>query len=195
MSIPTFKVIVIGDTNTGKTSIIHQYTRQNFPEAHFTTPLPIEHSKSVNGNCNLDIWDTAGAEEWQSMNTSVYHGSDAIIYLCAYDNQESLTNLKEVWQPMVNKYIGADSVLSFLAVNKSDLSEEQKNITQENIDQTKDDIKAISSFIVSAKRNTNVSELFEEVAAKLTIKASKNAPKTVTVDDTPKQESEKKGCC
>ena len=39
----TFKVIIIGDTNTGKTSIIHQYTRKSFPKSHLTTPMPTEH--------------------------------------------------------------------------------------------------------------------------------------------------------
>lgn len=194
MSLQTFKVIVIGDTNTGKTSIIHQYTRKNFPEAHFTTPLPIEHSKNVNGKCNLDIWDTAGAEEWQSMNSSVYHGSQAIIYLCSYDNSKSLSDLKEVWLPMISKHVG-DDVPTFLAVNKDDLSEEQKIIENEEIESMKSEIKACDFISVSAKNNTNVEELFSMVADKLIqvnpASASGSAPVPV-----PKNEKEKnKECC
>lgn len=196
MTFPTFKVIIIGDTSTGKTSIINRYAKQIFSEAHFVTPVPVEHMQKVNGNCNLDIWDTAGAEEWQSMNKSVYHGTHAIIYLCSYDNQESLTNLKEVWLPRVSEHISTDNVLSFLAVNKSDLPEDFKNITEENIDQMKGEIKALKCFIVSAKNNTNINELFSEVATRLVEKAPKNNQNPVSLNDQQIQDGDQKsGCC
>lgn len=191
MSLPTYKVIVIGDTNTGKTSIIHQYTRNNFPEAHFTTPLPIEHSKNVNGKCNLDIWDTAGAEEWQSMNSSVYHGSDAVIYLCSYDNAKSLSDIRDVWKSKIGDHINAN-VPTFLAVNKDDLEDDQKIIENDEIESMKNEIGARDFISVSAKTNTRVEDLFKMVAEEL-IKvhpASQSAPAPV-----PKTETEKsKGC-
>lgn len=163
----TFKIIVIGNTNTGKTSIIHQYTRHSFPEAHFTTPLPIEHTQSVNG-CILDIWDTAGAEEWQSMNSSVYHGSNAVIFLCSYDEQKSLDDLKDTWRPKILQYLSdGNNVKFFLAVNKSDIPEDDKKIEENQIQQMKNDINAIESFSVSAKDNINVNELFQAVAEAL----------------------------
>ena len=193
MSNRPYKVIVIGNTNTGKTSIIHQYTRGNFPEAHFTTPLPIEHSKSVN-NVNLDIWDTAGAEEWQSMNSSVYHGSDAVIYLCSYDEQQSLNDLKDVWFQMVAKYLSPD-VPSILAVNKSDLPDDQRLIEENGIESIRKEINAFKTIYVSAKENINVNELFKEIAEKLSNSKQKEVPKPVIIDKPGTKTKGESGCC
>ena len=165
MSLPKFKIIVIGDENTGKTSIIHQYTRKSFPTAHFTTPLPIEHMKSMNNKCILSIWDTAGADEWKSMNPSVFHGSHAVIYLASFDNQKSLSDLKNGWFPTVNEHL--QNIPSFLAVNKDDLDDDHKVIEINEIEQMKNEIDACDLIFVSAKENKNVDELFGLVADKL----------------------------
>ena len=191
----TFKVIVIGDTYTGKTSIIHQFTRGNFPEAHFTTPLPIEHSKNVCG-CNLDIWDTAGADEWQSMNSSVYHGSNAVIYLCAYDSQKSLSDLKDEWYPKMTTFLSDfQKVKFFLAVNKSDLPKEEQTIEENEIRQIQTEINATQLFYVSAKENTNVKELFEAVANELKKDCTSPSNEIRVTDQQQQQQQKDKGCC
>lgn len=194
----TYKVIVIGNTNSGKTSIIHRFIRGDFLEAQFTIPLPIEHAKNVSNKCNLDIWDTTGAEEWQSMNSSIYHGSQAIIYLCSSDDPKSLSDLKDVWFPIVNEYLGSSQNLpSILAVNKLDLPDHSKVIENDQIEEVKNEIKAFEYLEVSAKDNYNVNQLFEDIANKLTCGSeneSTQQPKVVDLKE-PQRETEKIGCC
>lgn len=193
MSVPTFKVIVIGDEGTGKTSIIYQYIKKTFPKAHFATPLPVEQSKNVNNKCNLNIWDTAGSKDWQSMNESVYHGSNAVIYLSSFNNQESLSNLKDIWFPKVNRYLETD-IPSFLVVNKDDLEDNEKTIETNEIEQMKNEINACELLLVSAKENKNVDELFELVANKLTEKPQL-PEKSVDINDKNSKNSENSGGC
>lgn len=194
----TYKVIVIGNTNSGKTSIIHRFVRGNFPQLQFCTPLPIEHAKNVNNNCNLDIWDTTGAEEWQSMNSSIYHGTQAIVYLCSSDNPKSLSDLKEVWFPKVNEYLGSSqNIPSILAVNKLDLPIDSKVIDNNQIEEVKNEINAFEYLEVSAKDNYNVNKLFEDIANKLTSGSkteSTQNPKVVDLNEQ-QEETEKNGCC
>lgn len=192
MSLPTYKVIVIGDENTGKTSIIHQYTRKSFPMTHFLTPLPIEHSKNVNNKCNLIIWDTAGVKEWQSMNETIYHNSNAVIYLSSFDNQQSLRDLKDVWFPKVNQYL--KNIPTIMAVNKDDLDDDHKLIEINEIEEMKDEISACELIFVSAKDYKNVDELFGLVADKL---AENTPPSDQSVDINAKksEKSEKGGGC
>ena len=165
--IPTYNIAVIGDTNTGKTSIISQYTRKSFPEQYLPTLLPIEQTKNLDNTCNLAIWDTAGSEDWISLNAPTFHQANAIILLCSIDSQKSLDNIKGYWMPILDNYVDVKKVPLILAVNKSDIPEIEKVITDEQINEMKNEIKAFETIIVSAKENSNVTELFELVANRL----------------------------
>lgn len=160
----TFKVVLIGDQYTGKTCIIKRFVENVFRSVYHETPISLFQTKDVHG-CTLDIWDTAGSEDWQSMNSSVYHGSHAVIFLCSYDKQQSLDNIKNIWLQRVRQFMSdIRKVKFFLAVNKSDIPEDDKTIDESQIEQMKNDLNVVDLFIVSAKDNINVTELFEAVA-------------------------------
>lgn len=193
MSLPTFKVILIGDENTGKTSIIHRYTRNSFPEIHFPTPLPDETTQNVNNYCNLTICDTAGAEEWRSINPVVFRNSNAVIFVSSYDNEQSLCDLKDIWFPMVNDNLGND-VPAILVVNKDDIDENLKNIEKNQIDQIKTEINACEFISVSAKKNKNVDKLFELVAKKIAENPPASNQSVVINDKNTKNDENGRGC-
>jgi small GTP-binding protein len=195
------KVILIGATATGKTSIIRQFVLGEFLETHFTTPIPVHSKKSDVENVDLVIWDTAGSEEWVSMNTVVYHGSDVVIYVASYDSRESLQELSTVWVSRLSQHLALDQVVKVLAVNKSDL------IRSEDAVITEADVRAVSEqlgveFIsVSAKDNQGITELFSRVATLFKTKTPETklplAPIPVPVQvpvPIPKEEK-KPGCC
>ncbi len=87
-----FKVVVTGDSNVGKSRLIERFTKDHFKEdsqitigVEFTT----KHITLKNGvRVKLQIWDTAGAEQYRAITTGYYRGSHAV--LVVYD----ITNLQ-----------------------------------------------------------------------------------------------------
>lgn len=161
-----YKVVICGKTYTGKTSIIKRYTNHQFIEMYFasTLPMTVSHEyKDQNGKYQLDIWDTAGAEEWQSLNTHIYHGSHVIIFVAAYNSKESIKEIVEKWLPLLNESVGPDEYIPILAINKIDIEDEAEIPTEEEIEEIRKALNA-ELFYVSAKENKNISELFDYAA-------------------------------
>lgn len=165
-----YKVILLGDTNTGKTSIIKRYIDNSFIEAHFVTPLPIASTKRFNdstGNYQLAIWDTAGSEDWQSMNSTVYHGSIIVIFIASFDQKDSIKSLVTTWLNRIAEYESTESFVPFIAINKSDLiGKPECQISESECDNAKKDLNVDDDHIfnVSAKEDLKIKELFEAVA-------------------------------
>jgi small GTP-binding protein len=163
---PKYKAVVCGTTNTGKTSLIGQRVDGVFIPARFPTALPLVHSLACSdaaGEFELAIWDTAGVEEWITRNSSIYHSSQIVIFVAAYDVAESLQDLVAKWVPILSEHIVLENCVRVLAVNKSDIIEEGR-ITESQIADTRERLGA-ELFSVSAKDGTNVAELFLFVAS------------------------------
>jgi len=167
-----YKVLVCGKTSTGKTSIIRQYIERAFIDIPFPTPLPMADSREFtdcNGTYELAIWDTAGAEEWLSMNTTVYHSSQVVVFVASFDQQESLTDLVSKWVPLLSAHLNLDACIKILAVNKTDLRDEgpaEIPVTDGDIQEAAEKLGG-KLFEVSAKQNRNISEMFEYAAKKV----------------------------
>ena len=165
-AIDKYKVLVCGQTHTGKTSIIRQYIDHNFISIFFPTPLPMAESTRFtdeDGSYELNIWDTAGSDEWLSMNIPVFNGSQVVVFVASYDEDNSLSELVVKWVPMLKKYIDLEKCVKILAVNKKDLLDEDEDsvqVTQEAVERTRDCIGA-TVFSVSAKTNEKVNDIFE----------------------------------
>ena len=166
MQTEKYKVLVCGKTHTGKTSIIRQYIDHNFIAKFFPTVLPMAESQKFRdsqGNYELNIWDTAGAEEWQSMNASVYHASHVIVFVASFDDKDSLSELTAKWVPALENFIELDKAIKILAVNKRDILDEEPDmvqVTNEDLEDTGRQLQA-TMFKVSAKTNEKVNDIFE----------------------------------
>ena len=195
--VKNFKVVIFGTTSVGKTSIISRFVKNDFPDEHLTTPLPIMNSKDLEG-VQLTIWDTAGSEEWQAFNSSVYHGTEAAVLTASFDSQASFDELKTFWIPKISENINISDVFFILAVNKVDLEEDQRSVEESDIQQTIEDIRdefhiQIEAVQVSAKNNTRIDELFLKVARKLKNKQNTSSEPKVNINQPTSEE--KKSCC
>jgi len=95
------KIIILGDSGVGKTSLMNQYVNNRFSNqykatigADFLTKEILIDDKLV----TMQIWDTAGQERFQSLGVAFYRGADACVLV--YDitkakSFESLKNWKE----------------------------------------------------------------------------------------------------
>lgn len=166
----SYKVILLGDTNTGKTTTIRRYTMNEFIDKHFATPLPIASTGDFNdkyGDYKLNIWDTAGSEDWQSMNSTIYHGSHVVIFLASFDDLESIKNITNVWLVRISEHEDQEKYIPFIAVNKSDVVDNPDCQFDESVCETvRNDLHVNDDhyFEISAKTGDNIKELFEAAA-------------------------------
>ena len=84
----SYKVILVGDTNVGKTSLVSMYAKATFNETQETTIGPQFTARFVEvpetgQRIKLQIWDTAGQEKYRSV-TPIYY-RDAAAAICVYD--------------------------------------------------------------------------------------------------------------
>ena len=84
-----FKVLLIGDSNVGKTSLLLQYTENRYSDTECTIGIDFKikkldvSSKSI----KLQIWDTAGQEKFNTITTSYYKGAHGIIIVFDISNK------------------------------------------------------------------------------------------------------------
>ena len=95
--IPLLKIVVAGDGNVGKTSLIRQYCEGRFEQSRVATIGVDFQTKTVQikgYTIKLSIWDMAGQIHFQSVRTGLYRGSRTAALVHDVTNPESLTHLQ-----------------------------------------------------------------------------------------------------
>ena len=159
------KLILLGESKVGKTSIISRYTNKFIEEpnrtlAAFSTRQMIE----VNGyKIELEIWDTVGQEQYRSV-TSIFY-KEALICILVYDitNRESFESIKNYWYNTVIEN-GMKGVIIGIAGNKCDLYENEA-VSEKEGQNYSDSINAYFK-LVSAKNNISIDEFFNSMVEK-----------------------------
>ena len=122
-----YKLIVIGDENVGKTSIISRFKLNQFAGDYQPTvgldfqnlPLLID-----NQNVNLLLYDTAGQEKFRSLIPLYTKEANIILFIYDTTNYESYTNVEKWYDSLSN--VNKEEAIIFLIGNKIDLVEERK---------------------------------------------------------------------
>ena len=157
-----YKIILVGDSGVGKTSILKKFINNEFNEDIKCTINVDFFSKSIkidkNLYTNLKIYDTAGQEKYRALIKKYYQGTDGIILVFDLTNENSFNKLKS-WINEVSD--NTEKAQIILVGNKADLIERKiDEETAENFAKQKD-MKYIET---SAKEGTNILLLFEELA-------------------------------
>ncbi|KAI7866830.1 GTP-binding protein-like protein rho2 [Spinellus fusiger] len=99
------KLVIVGDGNCGKTSLLTVFTQGYFPREYFPTVFE-NHVKDVviDGKAvQLALWDTAGQEEYERIRPHSYVKANVILIAYAIDSPDSLENVTTKWIEEVNK--------------------------------------------------------------------------------------------
>lgn len=193
------KVVIIGEQLVGKTCIVNRFVNDTFSYQPQTVGAGYE-SKTVNvegKNVRLQIWDTAGQEQYRSIATSYIRGSQAAIIVYGVDDKQTFDTTSQWFETLTS--IADSGILIYLVANKIDLDREVNKAEGEERAQA---FKA-KYMEVSAKTGYNVYELFTEISVDFLEKNKKvNSPqKTVTFEKPPvdisssNQKQKKGGCC
>lgn len=159
------KVILVGDSGVGKTSMISRYIDQykDNIDSTITTAYYTKIENIKDYNINFQIWDTVGQEQYRSLNSLFF--KDAQICLMVYDitKEESFSSIKDYWYGAILEN-GTEGVIFGVAGNKNDLYINEK-VDRQEVRDFCSEINAILKF-TSAVQNACIAELFRELGEK-----------------------------
>ncbi len=163
----SFKIILIGDSGVGKSSISMKASRNTFDE-FYTSTVGFEfltiNAKVQDSNIKLQIWDTCGQEVYRSLIISFFRSASLAIIVYAIDNKYSFEGLTQ-WLNEVQAQSNPDIKLVLIG-NKADL-EESRKVSKEEGEKFYKDNDMCFFMETSAKTGLNIEKLFIEVAKKL----------------------------
>jgi Ras-related protein Rab-5C len=158
------KIVLLGNSAVGKTSLFTRYCTGNFVDNHDVSIGGSFRQKSVvldSTTLTLNIWDTAGTERFRSLMPMYYRDALAAIIIFDLTDPESF-NACEYWAEELLKARGSECKL-ILVGNKLDCA---RQVPKEKALELSRRIK-MAYFETSAKTNLNVDLLFKETAALL----------------------------
>ena len=169
----TYKVVLIGESGVGKTCIINQFNDGKFdPNIKISISAQFCRKKIdlPNGeSITMDIWDTVGQETFRSITQIFYTHAKVAVIVYDVTNKKSFEEAKNYWYKKIQELDDKDIIIAIVA-NKYDLYE-KRQVSNEEGEAYAKSIKAIFGF-TSAKNNTGIKTLFENIAMK--IKQKKN---------------------
>jgi len=195
------KVIILGDSAVGKTSLMNRFVKQEFSQQYRATIGADFLSKEImvdNKLVTLQIWDTAGQERFQSLGVAFYRGSDCCVLVYDITSSKSFDSL-ESWREEFLNQANPKNPESFPFVvlgNKVD-KETERRVPQTKAQAWTRSKGEIPLFECSAKDSLNVEEAFQEIARRALKKEQQEETYlTNTVNlSQPKTAARKKGCC
>ena len=118
----TIKIVLVGESGVGKTSIIGSYFDKPLT-TYISTNTPIENFKDIELNgkkISISIWDTAGQEVFRSLNKLFYLDANIIIIVYSIDDEKTFEEVKNYWMEDVKDKGTSDKIIALFA-HKSDL--------------------------------------------------------------------------
>jgi small GTP-binding protein len=161
------KVIVVGDGNVGKTSMLRRFCKGDFSDQYKKT-IGAEfmekdvYVKSSGDTLRLMLWDTAGQEVFNALTASYYRGAGAAVLAFSTTDRDSFMNV-EKWKGKVEAQ--CDSITMVMCQTKVDLSDKPGAVSQQEAEEMAKKLN-MPFYRISTKQDFNVTELFEFVAEK-----------------------------
>ena len=162
------KVVLLGESGVGKTSIIAQFTSGKFDPDCVTSLSAQFISKTVEFQnlgkaIKFDIWDTAGQEKYRALAKIFYKDAKVIFLVYDITDAKSFNELKSYWHGVVKANGDSDAIIAIVA-NKNDLYDHAQ-VQNEEGEEFARSIGAIFQS-TSAKSDSGITNLFDNVGQK-----------------------------
>ena len=159
---PRVKLIILGDSGVGKTSILVRYTEEKFNHSHIATIGLDFKSKTIEidgKKLEMQVWDTAGTEKFRVITRTYYQRCSGIIIAYDCSDQRSFDNVRK-WVDQI-KNNAEDEIPKVLIACKIDRPDRKISKTDgENLASTLN----MQYFETSAKANIGIDEIFAHMA-------------------------------
>jgi small GTP-binding protein len=155
-------LILLGNSNVGKTCFFNRFNKNQFQE-NFVSTIGIDkyirYFKYKDKECKVCLWDTAGQDRYRSLPKKYYQNADGILILFDICNKESFNDV-QIWMNEINDNANVNSEVKkislFLIGNKIDLLERCINKDDGN---DKASFYGMKYFEISCKLNINITEI------------------------------------
>lgn len=166
---PMLKVVILGDSGVGKTSLMQQYINKKFSTQYkatigadfLTKELILDDRKVV-----MQIWDTAGQERFQSLGVAFYRGADCCVLMYDVNNNKSFEALEQ-WRDefLIQANPSDPDSFPFVVIgNKIDVEESKRAVTAKRAQAFCAAKGNLPYFETSAKEAVGVEQAFEVIA-------------------------------
>ena len=195
------KLLLLGDSSVGKTSILNKYISNKFDESSISTVGVDYMDKIIDYNkfkIKLQIWDTSGEEKFRTITKNFYRNADGLLVVFDLTKKESYDHIRS-WINEAKE--NNDKLKTILIGNKLDLKDERivaidvaKQFAEKN------NLKYIET---SAKDGTNINESFQAIidllfdgksSEEILHEFTKQDSSLSVVDDSM-EVKKKKSCC
>ena len=200
------KIILLGESGVGKTSIILRYYKNAFNSnlpSTFGSTFITKYLEKNNITYKLNIWDTTGQEKYHSVTRLFIHGANIAILVYAINNVDSFQKL-DYWYKTIKENCDENVILAIvgnkydLFINNDDINtgfvsdEEAENFAKEK--------KSFFKLVTAKDDKKGIDSLFdvlinEYIAKDLTDNSNNNETKSVKIEHNKINKNEKKSCC
>ena len=185
------KILLLGDSGVGKTSILHRYLSGNYDENQESSLGSDYQLKSLIlflRKIKVQFWDIMGFLNLKSfykyfhfnaesdMNTSVLQNVHGILMICDFKNDNSIRKTLK-WKKTIDNFLFLEenrTVPMILVANKSDIYEKDSDFFEKTkvcLEEIADQNDFFKGFLVSAKKNFNINQIFyvliKEICSKI----------------------------
>jgi len=195
-----FKLLLIGDSGVGKTSILFKFSEDTFSPAFISTigiDFKIRTIEVDGKRIKLQVWDTAGQERFRTITTAYYRGAMGIMLVYDVSNLKSFENISN-WIRNIEMHATQDVELMILG-NKCDIAD-KRQVSKEKGEQLALQ-HSIKFMETSAKASINIYEAFETLARDIKCKmetrieeSKMNRGYQLTKDDSTKRRARLSFC-
>ncbi|KAH0793333.1 small GTP-binding protein [Histomonas meleagridis] len=184
----TIKIVLVGDTRVGKSCLLSKFVQGSFDKdmpATIGAAFFIKIIQTPNGNVRLQLWDTAGQEQFRSLAPMYYRSASVAVLVFDLTSKSTLDGLDEWAAEILDK--APPGVRLVVIGNKLDLKEERV-IPEHSGRAVANKFGAVLYGETSAKTGEGIQEIFSKIAElDITNEVVQEVSKTFP--------EEKKGCC
>ena len=195
------KILTLGDTLVGKSSIVLRFSDNRFDDNHLATigiDYKTKYIKVKDASVKVLLWDTAGQEKFRNIARQYYKGANGVLLIYDVCDRKSYERIG-FWMDELKQNNEIEQLYIILVGNKIDL-EEKRVVTREEAEKYAED-NNINYIEVSAKTGEGILDLFNEVTKGTMDKVfndqdnNEDKEKIKTYLDTNNNRKRKKKCC
>ncbi|KAI3639591.1 hypothetical protein MIR68_002285 [Amoeboaphelidium protococcarum] len=177
-SITTFKILLIGSSGTGKSSLLLRFTNDTFLEDEMSATIGVDfkvkfwnvpaqsQQSGASNKIKLTLWDTAGQERFRTLTSSYYRGAHGVILVYDVTNRESFDALWDTWLPELETFSSPNAPnIKMIVGNKIDRDAERVVSREEGLEAAKNH--GALFLECSAKTKVGVQQAFDELCLKI----------------------------
>ncbi|CAD8126801.1 unnamed protein product [Paramecium sonneborni] len=195
-----FKIVIIGNSAVGKSSLLIRYCDDTFKDIYLSTigvDFRFKTIKLDGLGVKLQIWDTAGQERFRNITNSYYKGAQGIVIVYDVTNAKSFEDVTKFWMMELSHYADQNVKLMLLG-NKIDLAtEETRQVSQEMAEQLAKEHN-MQHHVVSAKTAEEVENAFISLARSIYNEKSLREmvhPQQQQLNNKKNKDEKQKTCC